>query len=86
MTTIKNSNCGLMNYNITKSKQINFTPVKANLLKLPDLLLPEPYLTARYNDKMKVKYGSAREWEKLINGEWQIIDGKTIWINDFYYH
>ena len=42
MTTIKNSNCGLMNYNITKSKQINFTPVKANLLKLPDLLLPEP--------------------------------------------
>lgn len=53
MTTIKNSNCGLMNYNITKSKQINFTPVKANLLKLPDLLLPEPYLTARYNDKMK---------------------------------
>ena len=27
----------------------------------------------------------AREWEKLINGEWQIIDGKTIWINDFYW-
>ena len=23
---------------------------------------------------------------KNINGEWQIIDGKTIWINEFYYH
>ena len=53
MTTMKNSNCGLMNYNLTKSQQINFTPVKANMLKLPDLLLPEPYLSARYMDKMK---------------------------------
>ena len=33
MTTIKNSNCGLMNYNITKSKQINFTPVKSQFIK-----------------------------------------------------
>jgi hypothetical protein len=53
MTTISNSNCGMMNYNLVKSNQVNFTPTKANILKLPDLLLPEPYLTARREGKLK---------------------------------
>ena len=63
---------------LTKSKQINFTPVKANLLKLPDLLLPEPYLTAinnlvgqgiSYEDAKARVMGTAAQQPTIVTGK-----------------
>jgi hypothetical protein len=46
-TQYKNSNCGLMNYNVEQARKVNFMPIRQTILKHPDFFLQDPYLTAR---------------------------------------
>src|SRR5690606_26511089 len=63
-TQFKNSNCGLMNYNVEQALKVNFSPIRQTILKHPDFFLPDPYLTAR--DKGKQALDKLKTTNELV--------------------